>query len=253
MARERRCTSRPAAGGGNGAALALGDAHGELGERLERARDGAADEIRGGGGGEPEDDAHGEDEGRHVGERAANGDGLLDDAHGTHRLAVREDRRGREDRARLAGREAACVHGGARGIEQREASLGAIAPPAAGRGVFAAHLLQADGAHLELAADERGDGLGLFARGALGDQRGARLEAIEHEHAEAEGEGADDARQREEELHADAEAAGAGAHQARGDEGDEEDQRDRDAGRDEQARHARSLPASLGAGRSVTR
>jgi hypothetical protein len=122
-----------------------------------------------------------------------------------------------------------------------------------GRRVLAPHVLEAGAAHVDLAPDEGGDGLRLLGGGALGDQRRPRLEPVEHEEAEAEGEGADGARQRQEELHADARALRARAHQARGDEGDEEDQRDGAAAGDEDADHAVSLPSSRGAGRSVTR
>ena len=100
----------------------------------------------------------------------------------------------------------------------------------------------------ELSADDGGDRRGLVAGGVFGEQRRARLDAVEHEEPEAEREGADDAGEREEDLHADAHARGARADQARGDEGDEQDEADGRERGDEQARHGSSAPPSRGAG-----
>ena len=172
------------------------------------------------------------------------------------RAPARDDRRDDEHGAGLVGREAGREHGGARRIEQREAALRSRILGAAGalvvrRRVFLRDLLERGAACVDLGRDERGDRLGLFARRALGDQRGARVEPVEHEQAETEREGADDAREREEELQPDAEPRRARADEARRDERDEQDEEDRRTGRDQEARHGASPPRELG--RSLTR
>ena len=75
------------------------------------------------------------------------------------------------------------------------------------------HVFERTAPARHLAPDEARDGLGLVARGLGGEQRGARLDPIEHQQAEAEREGADDARQRQEDLHADATSPRARAHE----------------------------------------
>src|SRR5215468_7471963 len=71
MARVRLCTSRPNVGGG--AAWRS--------PRLQGPGDAPADEVGGERRGDPEADADDDDEGGHVLQRTADGDGALDDEH----------------------------------------------------------------------------------------------------------------------------------------------------------------------------